>query len=215
MREYSFNQASTLLTSVLASLELHLLVTALLIMPLATAQESSQIDVKTGLIGHWVINEELSENTDDKVEAAIKEAGGRVQRRGWFSNKEDIYRGGPAEQELYDRISYDDILTIEYNEPEYVFEYADQFKRVFHTDGRRRTTGVNAFFEEGGQDFSIANFDDNSLVVEARPRDGGYAMEIYTLLGDGNQLRVVMTIEPASFGASISLVRIYDKATPE
>lgn len=215
MREYSFNQASTLLTSVLASLELPLLVTALLIMPLATAQESSQIDVKTGLIGHWVINEELSENTDDKVEAAIKEAGGRVQRRGWFSNKEDIYRGGPAEQELYDRISYDDILTIEYNEPEYVFEYADQFKRVFHTDGRRRTTGVNAFFEEGGQDFSIANFDDNSLVVEARPRDGGYAMEIYTLLGDGNQLRVVMTIEPASFGASISLVRIYDKATPE
>ncbi len=215
MREYSSNQASTLLTSVLASLELPLLVTALLIMPLATAQESSQIDVKTGLIGHWVINEELSENTDDKVEAAIKEAGGRVQRRGWFSNKEDIYRGGPAEQELYDRISYDDILTIEYNEPEYVFEYADQFKRVFHTDGRRRTTGVNAFFEEGGQDFSIANFDDNSLVVEARPRDGGYAMEIYTLLGDGNQLRVEMTIEPASFGASISLVRIYDKATPE
>jgi len=215
VREYSSNQASTLLTSVLASLELPLLVTALLIMPLATAQESSQIDVKTGLIGHWVINEELSENTDDKVEAAIKEAGGRVQRRGWFSNKEDIYRGGPAEQELYDRISYDDILTIEYNEPEYVFEYADQFKRVFHTDGRRRTTGVNAFFEEGGQDFSIANFDDNSLVVEARPRDGGYAMEIYTLLGDGNQLRVEMTIEPASFGASISLVRIYDKATPE
>ncbi len=215
MREYSSNQASTLLTSLLASLELPLLVTALLIMPLATAQESSQIDVKTGLIGHWVINEELSENTDDKVEAAIKEAGGRVQRRGWFSNKEDIYRGGPAEQELYDRISYDDILTIEYNEPEYVFEYADQFKRVFHTDGRRRTTGVNAFFEEGGQDFSIANFDDNSLVVEARPRDGGYAMEIYTLLGDGNQLRVEMTIEPASFGASISLVRIYDKATPE
>jgi len=215
VREYSSNQASTLLTSLLASLELPLLVTALLIMPLATAQESSQIDVKTGLIGHWVINEELSENTDDKVEAAIKEAGGRVQRRGWFSNKEDIYRGGPAEQELYDRISYDDILTIEYNEPEYVFEYADQFKRVFHTDGRRRTTGVNAFFEEGGQDFSIANFDDNSLVVEARPRDGGYAMEIYTLLGDGNQLRVEMTIEPASFGASISLVRIYDKATPE
>ena len=182
---------------------------------MASGQESTLTDVKTSFNGHWIINEELSDNTDDKVEVAIKEAGGSVQRRGWFSKEEDIYRGGPAEQELYDRISYDDILTIEYNDPEFVFEYADQFKRVFHTDGRRRTTGVNAFFEEGGQDFSIANFDGNALLVEARPRDGGYAMETYTLLEGGNRLRVEMLIEPASFGSTILLVRIYDRATTQ
>ncbi|MFT6400888.1 MAG: hypothetical protein ACJA2D_000193, partial [Pseudohongiellaceae bacterium] len=52
------------------------------------------------LVGHWVINEELSDNTDKQVEAAIKEAGGKVKKR-WFAKAEDdFYRGGPAEQEL-------------------------------------------------------------------------------------------------------------------
>ena len=220
MREITANQDFKSQTLELASPGLSLLsfalfILTLLLYPIAQGQESAQADLRTALNGHWIINEDLSDNTDDKVEAAIKETGGRVQKRGWFSKKEDVYRGGPAEQELYDRISYDDMLTIAYNEPEFVFEYADQFKRVFHTDGRKRTTGVNAFFEEGGEDFSIANFDSNTLLVEARPRDGGYAMEIYTLLGDGNQLQVEMTIEPLSFGSSITLRRIYDRAATQ
>ena len=74
---------------------------------LATENPTSEM-----LVGHWVIDEDRSDNTDDQVEAAIKEGGGKVKRR-WFAKKDDdFYRGGPAEQELYDRISYDDVLTI-------------------------------------------------------------------------------------------------------
>ena len=102
----------------------------------AVPQNSTDIEIAELIQGHWVINEELSDNTDDKVEAAIKADGGRI-RRNWFSKKvEDRYRGGPADQELYDRISYDDVLRIQYNNPEFIFEYADNYKRIFHSDER-------------------------------------------------------------------------------
>lgn len=164
------------------------------------------------IAGNWVINDELSDNSDDQVEAAIKEGGGKVPRR-WFSKRdEDFYRGGPAEQELYDRISYDDVLTIDYAEPEFIFTYADEFKRVFHTDGRRRTTTANSFYEGGAADFSFGNWDGDALRVEARPRDGGFTLETYTVENGGDRLRVTMIIEPDSFRAAINLTRVYDRA---
>ena len=128
---------------------------------------------------------------------------------------EDRYRGGPAEQELYDRISYDDVLTISYDNPEMVFEYADSYRRVFHTDGRRRSTGVNDYFESGGADFSFGNWNGQQLIVEARPRDGGYTLETYTLEAQGSRLRIEMTLQPFVFGAPINLVRVFDRLTPD
>lgn len=163
------------------------------------------------LVGHWVINEALSDNTDKQVEAAIKEAGGKVKRR-WFAKAEDdFYRGGPAEQELYDRISYDDVLTISIDGVQCSFEYADNFTRVFHTDGRRRQSSANSFYREGGEDFSLSYWDDQNLIVEARPRDGGFTLETYSLSDDGNTLTIDMQIEPSSFGAAINVVRVFNR----
>ncbi len=183
---------------------------------LAGAQQSANSPTDIGarqlFSGNWVINDELSDNSDDQVEEAIKEGGGKVPRR-WFSKRaEDFYRGGPPEQELYDRISYDDVLTIEYAEPEFRFTYADDYERVFHTDGRRRTTNANSFYAGGAADFSFGNWDGAALRVEARPRDGGFTLETYTLEEDGNRLRVEMVIEPDSFRAAIHLTRVYDRA---
>ncbi|MEX0962799.1 MAG: hypothetical protein WDZ52_01980 [Pseudohongiellaceae bacterium] len=163
-------------------------------------------------VGSWLINDELSDNTDDQVEEAIKAGGGKVSRR-WFSKRsEDYYRGGPEEQELYDRVSYDDVLHIEHTAPEFIFTYADEYQRVFHTDGRRRSTTANSFYAGGGADFSFGNWDGAALVVEARPRDGGFTLERYTLNADGQRLRVEMVIEPDSFRAAINLTRVYDRA---
>ena len=164
------------------------------------------------MAGDWIINEELSDNSDDQVEEAIKAGGGKVPRRLFRKRADDSYRGGPPEQELYDRISYDDVLRIEYAEPEFTFTYADDYQRIFHTDGRRRSTTANSFYAEGGEDFSFGNWEAAALVVEARPRDGGFTLETYTLEEDGNRLRVSMTIEPESFRGAISLTRVYDRA---
>ncbi len=161
--------------------------------------------------GSWQINDDLSDNTDDAVEKAIKAAGGKVKSFFLRKRPEDFYRGGPAEQELYDRISYDDVLDISIDEPEYRFIYADDYVRVFHSDGRRRRTTANSYYAEGGEDFSFANWRGDELIVEARPRDGGFTLETYTLIDQGKRLRVEMKIEPDSFGATIELTRVYDK----
>ena len=49
------------------------------------------------------------------------------------------------------------------------------------------------------------------LVVEGRPRDGGFTMETYTLVEGGTRLRVDLEIRPLSFGATIRMVRVYDR----
>ena len=164
------------------------------------------------LVGRWVIDDDRSDNTDDQVEAAIKEGGGKVKRR-WFAKKDDdFYRGGPAEQELYDRISYDDVLTISIDGVQCSFEYADNFTRIFYTDGRKRQSSANSFYSEGGEDFSLSYWENKKLIVEARPRDGGFTLETYSLSDRGNTLTIVMQLEPSSFGAAISLVRVFNRS---
>ena len=163
------------------------------------------------LRGRWVINDDLSDNTDDQVEEAI-EAGGGKGGRGLFNRKEDFYRGGPPEHELYDRISYDDVLQIEFDAPEFQFTYEDNYRRVFHIDGRRRRASANDFYTEGGEDWSSGLVESNSLVVEARPRDGGFTIETYTLIDNGARLRIEMLIQPDSFREPIELVRVFDRA---
>ena len=183
---------------------------------LAGAQQSESrsgdVENRQLMAGDWLINDGLSDNSDDQVEEAIKAGGGKVARRFFRKRPEDFYRGGPPEQELYDRISYDDVLRIEYTDPEFTFTYADNYQRIFHTDGRRRSITANSFYSEGSEDFSFGNWDAAALVVEARPRDGGFTLETYILEEGGNRLRVEMTIEPESFRGAISLIRVYDRA---
>lgn len=163
------------------------------------------------IVGNWRINEELSEDTDEAVEAAIVKAGGKVSRS-WFKKKEKgRYRGGPEEQELYDRISYDNILRVDYTEPEFWFGYADGYQRVFHTDGRTRSVGASDHYANGGKDFSIAQWEGETLYVEGRPRDGGFTLESYTVEADGQRLRAELELKPANFGAAVKVVRIYDR----
>lgn len=196
-------------------LQLHRLVRLnLLILLLAYGASNSlaqEVDIRTGLAGNWVINDELSDNTDDAVEEAI-EAGGGKGGRGFFNRQEDFYRGGPPEHELYDRISYDDVLTIEVAESELRFTYENNFPRVFHTDGRRRRASAADFYSEGGEDWSSGLFEANALVVEGRPRDGGFTIETYTLEANGARLRIEMMIQPDSFREPIELVRYFDRA---
>ena len=182
----------------------------LCLVALSFPQLNAQTAIGSQIIGRWVINDELSDNTDDQVEEAIEAGGGRGSR-GFFNRQEDFYRGGPPEHELYDRISYDDVLMVEFKDPEFRFTYEDNYIRVFHTDGRRRRTAANDFFEGGGSDWSEGNIEQSALIVEARPRDGGFSTEIYTIENEGKRLRVEMIIQPLSFREPIALVRYFDR----
>ena len=155
--------------------------------------------------GDWVINQDLSEDTDKKVEDAIKAAGGRPDSGG--KKGRGRYRGGPKEEELYDRTAYDDVLSIRIDPPQIRFTYADGFTRTFYTDGRGRT--VSASGEK--QDYSFGGWGKGKLSVESVPRDGGWTREEYSLQAGGNQLRAELHMKPLTFMGTINIVRIYDR----
>ncbi|MES2606970.1 MAG: hypothetical protein V4603_18720 [Pseudomonadota bacterium] len=160
------------------------------------------------LAGNWLINEDLSDNTDKQVERALRDAGERV-KRSWFNRDKERYRGGPAEQELYDRFSYDLVLTISEQDNGYVFEYADNFRRSVYTDNRSRTISLTAL--DSMEDFSLGHWENGKFLVESHPRDGGHASETYTLLNGGARLQVEFIVSPNSFTEEIELKRVYDR----
>lgn len=187
-----------------------LLTSCILIFTLCSVTVSSQAqqDSMSQIAGQWIFNEDLSDVTDRQVEVALKAAGEKVKRR-WFDRSTDRYRGGPPEQELYDHISYDQVLSIELLAPEYSFTYEAGYHRPVFTDNRRRSVSLNAI--DDIQDFSFAHWEGDKLLVEARPRDGGFADEIYSLINEGTQLQVELYIKPRVFEVPIEITRIYDR----
>ena len=167
---------------------------------LASAQD-------TNLVGAWLINEDLSDDTDDKVELAIVAAGGEATK-GFFNRDREYYRGGPVEQEMYDFISYELTLDISLEQTEYTFQYGE-FLRPVYLDNRGNSVSLSGINEV--KDFSFGHWENNQLVVEGRPRDGGFTDERYNLSDDGMQLTVELFIQPKFFSAAIELLRVYDR----
>lgn len=161
--------------------------------------------------GSWVLNTKLSDDTDEQVERAIREAGGRPDG-GNRQRKGERYRGGPPEQVLYDNISYEQTLTFSHQEPEFRLVYGNDFERVFYSDNRSRVVSASGTSRADRQDYSFASWDGDKLLVETRPRDGGWINETFEILPATGQLKVMLELEPSSFGAPIRILRIYDRA---
>ena len=100
-----------------------------LILGLALGPNPAVADGSTAFNGHWLVNEELSDDTDKQVERAIKKGGGKVPRG---KKTKGRHRGGPPTQKLYDHLSYDEVLHFEFTDPEmmncsaYEFSTQDQ-----------------------------------------------------------------------------------------
>ena len=156
--------------------------------------------------GLWVIDEAASDDTDRQVEISIKEVGGKLPRTG--KRGKGRYRGGPEDQELYDHIAYDDVLRIKQDEPEFKLGYPEGFERVFYSDNRSRSISIRDTQED--RDYSFAAWEGSKLVVQTRPRDGGWIIETFSLQGEGQVLKVEMEMKPSSFLAPIKITRIFN-----
>lgn len=183
----------------------------LLLLLLAVLPLHCLAQVEPGIAGHWVFNEKLSDDTDDEVEKTLKAMGQKVKSR-FFSRNKEYYRGGPPEQELYDRLSYDRELVIEFGPEHYLFTYAGEFERPVYLDDRRRSVSLTGL--DAVEDFSFGHWENGSLLVEARPRDGGFAEESYRLVNNGTQLEARFHIQPQSFSRPVELKRIFDRRAP-
>ncbi len=157
--------------------------------------------------GRWVVNDELSDDTDKAVEKAIKKGGGKVKRG---KKKKGYYRGGPVEQKLYDHLSYDDSFTFNFEDPRFELVYDQGLTRVFFSDGRRNTVSTSTLSSRS--DYSFAGWEDGILYVESKPLDAGYILEAYSLINGGTQLKLEMSLEPSSFVVPIRITRIFDRA---
>lgn len=177
------------------------------------AQPAIAGDDYSAFNGTWVINEELSDDTDKQVEKAIKDAGGKpgkTRKKG-----KGRYKGGPPEQALYDHISYDEILYFHYQAPEFRLRYEEGFERVFHSDGRRRSASASGKDRRERVDFAFASWSGaDKLYVESRPRDGGRTSEVYTLQRTENgveQLKVELKLRPLLFSGPLYIRRVYQR----
>jgi hypothetical protein len=177
------------------------------------ARLGAQQDAHPVLNGDWVVNEQLSDDTDRQVEVSIRKAGGTIPRTGREGKRR--YRGGPEEHALYDHLSYDESLTFLYREPEFRLIYDQGYERVFHSDNRRRAISASGTGAQDKQDFSFASWDGARLLVESRVRDGGWILETYTLVAGENGedlLKVVLELKPSSFAVPINITRVYNRA---
>ena len=181
----------------------------LLLAPLILAGLPRAVVATPQLDGYWVINEKLSDDTDKQVEKAIKKAGGRLPHTD--KKGKGRYKGGPADQALYDHISYDEVLRIRENKPEFRFTYEDGFERVFYSDDRSRSVSASSLQSGVRKEYSFAYWEGNKLIVESRPLDGGSIMETYSLDPDG-RLRVKLHLKPLTFLVPIDIVRVFDRA---
>lgn len=186
-----------------------LLTVMLMVIPYSGFTEESTVGVSFD--GLWVFNEKASDDTDKQVERAIKEAGGKPPRTG--KRGRGRYRGGPPDQALYDHIAYDDVIRIEQDVPEFRFVYPEGFERVFYSDNRSRSISIRDTRED--KDYSFAGWEGDKLVVQSRPRDGGWIIETYSLQGEGDILEIQMEMKPTSFLAPIVITRIFNRYTEE
>ena len=161
-------------------------------------------------LGDWVINEELSDDTDRQVEFAIRAAGGRPPRTD--KKGKGRYRGGPEEHAVYDHLSYDDPLHFQYQPPEFQLVYDDGYERIFHSDNRKRVVSASGTISGDNLDFAFASWDNNRLLIETRARDGGWIYEVIEATQDS--LTVTLQLKPSSFREPINIKRIYNKPIP-
>lgn len=171
----------------------------------APAQDSGP-----SLNGTWVLNIKESDDPDKKIERAIRDMGGRPDADG--KRGRGRYKGGPKEQEIYDHLIYDETLQISQSGAEMRMEYAEGFARSFFTDGRGRTVSASGSSSGDVGDFAFGAWVGNTLNVEAKPRDGGWTQESYTVDLATRQLRVLLKLKPLLFPAVVEAQLVYDRA---
>jgi hypothetical protein len=171
----------------------------------ATAQPSAP-----DISGTWVLNLEASDDPDRKIEKAIRSVGGRADSEG--RRGRGRYKGGPPEQEIYDHLIYDETLRITQAGAEIHMVYPGGFERRFHTDGRGRTVSASGSGSGDAGDFSFGAWSGATLNVEAKPRDGGWTMESYTVEASGNRLSVKLRLKPLLFPVEVEANLVYDRA---
>lgn len=165
------------------------------------------------LTGSWVLNHDASDDVDKAIEKAVQKDGGKMRPPPGTSRRtRGRYRGGPEDEALYDRVTYEQQVSIAFDGNEFTFRYADGFVRRFSTDRTTRSQSASGTGADDNADFSFAYWDGPMLYVESRPRDQGWIMETYRFREPTGQLELALQLNPSRFGSSIEIELVFDRA---
>ncbi|MCC6201614.1 MAG: hypothetical protein IT494_01260 [Gammaproteobacteria bacterium] len=165
------------------------------------------------IAGRWELNIEASDDPDKVIERTVRTDGGNLRPpSGTDRRSRGRYRGGPEDEALYDRVTFDTQLTIALEGDAFIFLYADGFERRFSTGRTTRTQSASGTQADDNLDFSFAYWDGPELFVESRPRDHGWILETYRLREETGQLELRLDLNPVRFGHRIELRMLFDRA---
>jgi len=170
------------------------------------------------MAGRWVFDPEASDDVDKMVAKAIRKSGGRIKLpEGVGRNDYARFRGGPQDQELYDRLAYDRVFTLRLEDKTLHLAHYEEagseapFVRQIGTTRGGRVASATGSAADDRRDYSFAYWDGATLAIETRVRDGGFALERYRLLA-GDRMEVFLRLEPLKFPAALEIVREFERA---
>jgi hypothetical protein len=189
-------------------MRVHAAITAtLLLVSLTAGAEDPRV------AGSWVLNLDASDDVDKAIEKVVSKDGGKMRPPPGTSRRaRGRYRGGPEDEALYDRVTYDKQVSIGFDGSDFTFTYADGFVRRFSTNRTTRSQSASGTGADDDRDFSFAYWDGPTLYVESRPRDQGWIMETYRLREPTGQLELALQLNPSRFGSSIEVELVFDRA---
>lgn len=181
---------------------------ALLLLGVATLASAEDLRLN----GDWVLNADASDDPDKKIERIVRKDGGKIRLPpGADRRARGRYRGGPDDEALYDRLTYEQRMSVAIDGDNFMFRYADGAERRFSTTRTTRSQSASGSRAEDNVDFSFAYWDGPKLLVESRPRDNGWILETYRVLEKTGQLELLLDLNPVRFGHRIELKLIFDR----
>lgn len=107
-----------------------------------------------------------------------------------------------------------DRMHFEQHDGLYRITYADGKAREVRHDDPGRTSSASGEFREGKFGYSIAYWENATLVFETHTDSGKQTLERYTLQKDGHQLLMEIVLDAAHQSEPLVLRRVFDRAPP-
>jgi hypothetical protein len=167
------------------------------------------LSAEADLAGKWKLDKSGSDDPAEKMKEALAASGNIGNHRGGAGMRmrrpEDRKGKGPMEM-----LQMPQLITVEYRAPELKINGDDGKERIYYTDGRKNEKEVDG--PRGTVNLvTIANWQEDQLVVETRGQGGMKTVSTYELVSGGKQLYITTQIQPLFADEPILIRLIYDR----
>lgn len=178
---------------------------------------ASTLAQKPDFSGRWTLNEKLSQDPFDKIYRALgseEQAGASSGASGSVSNAV-LLRDTDLRETLKALVTYAEVLEIvEIEQDENEFTVAvgedDRFFSLFYLDGEKHARAMQA----GLRIEATADWEGESIHIVQVAANKSVLTEIYSVVGDGNQMAFIFILESKLSETPIQFRVVYDRVEP-